>query len=222
MTPIVDPDVEAYAEAHTTPPPAHLLLVAEATREAEGRSSQMMVGALEGRFLEFLVFMTGARRILEIGTFTGYSALSMAEALPADGRIVTCEFDPKRAAIARAHFDASPHGDKIEISVGAALDSIAALDGAFDLVFIDADKTNYSNYYEAVLPKLAPGGLIAVDNTLWSGQVLDDNDGSEDTVALRAFNDFVVADERVVCVQLTVRDGVTLIRMRRAEGAPEV
>ena len=212
--PIVDPDVEAYAEAHTTPPDQQLIAVADATNEAEGLMGRMMVGALEGRFLEFLVFTTGASRILEIGTFTGYSALSMASALPSGGRIVTCEFDPKRAAMARKHFDASPYADAIEIKVGPALDSIATLDGPFDLVFIDADKSNYANYYDAVLPKLADDGLIAADNTLWSGQVLDENDTSDDTVALRRFNDMVAADERVVCVQLTVRDGVTLIRKR--------
>jgi caffeoyl-CoA O-methyltransferase len=213
--PVVDPDVEAYAEAHTTPPDAQLLAIAAATREAQGQFAGMMVGALEGRFLEFLVFATGARRVLEIGTFTGYSALSMAGALPADGRIFTCEVDADRAAMAQSHFDASPHGDKIELRLGPALDSIAAVDGPFDLVFIDADKSNYLNYYEAVLPKLADDGLIAADNTLWYRQVLAPDDQSDDTVALRAFNDAVVADPRVVCVQLTVRDGVTLIRKRR-------
>jgi caffeoyl-CoA O-methyltransferase len=212
MAPVVDPGVEAYAEAHTTQPDAYLLKVAEATRAAEGDMAVMMVGALEGRFLEFLVYTTRARRVLEIGTFTGYSALSMARALPADGRITTCEFDPKRAALAQSHIEASPDADKIEVRVGAALDTIAALDGPFDLVFIDADKPNYVNYFEAVLPKLADDGLIAADNTLWSGQVVDDGDESEGTVAIRAFNDHVANDPRVVCVQLTVRDGVTLIR----------
>jgi caffeoyl-CoA O-methyltransferase len=210
--PIVDPEVEAYAAAHTTAPDAHLLKVAEATQEAEGWLSQMMVGALEGRFLEFLVFATRARRVLEIGTFTGYSALSMASALPPDGRIITCEFDPKRAEMARRHFDASAHADRIDVRVGPAVDTIASLDGPFDLVFIDADKPNYINYFEAVLPKLADDGLIAADNTLWSGRVVDPADEDEGTVAIRAFNDHVVADPRVVCAQLTVRDGVTLIR----------
>jgi caffeoyl-CoA O-methyltransferase len=211
---VVPPDIEAYAEAHTTTPTEHLLAVAAATREAQGPWSQMMVGALEGRFLEFLVFAIRARRVLEIGTFTGYSALSMAGALPADGTIITCEFDPERAAMAQRHVDQSPHAGKIDIRVGAALDSLAAIDGPFDFVFIDADKTNYLNYYEAVLPMLAGDGLIAADNTLWSGQVVDAADESEDTQAIRAFNDRVAADERVVCAQLTVRDGVTLIRKR--------
>lgn len=208
---VVDPAVEEYAAAHTTP--GHPLL---AEVERRTRASQeghgMMVGLLEGRFLETLVWLSGARCILEVGTFTGYSALSMAGALPAGGSIVTCEVDPERAAVARRHVDASPWADRIRIVVGPALDSIATLDGPFDFVFIDADKVNYRNYYEAALPKLAEGGLIAVDNVLWSGQVLDADDRSEDTVAIRAFNDFVRHDTRVTCVMTTVRDGVTLIR----------
>jgi caffeoyl-CoA O-methyltransferase len=140
----------------------------------------------------------------------------MAAALPAGGSIVTCEVDPERAATARRHFDASPWGDRIELRVGPALDTIAGLDGPFDLVFIDADKTNYSNYYEAVLPLLAEHGLIVADNVLWSGRVIDANDQSDDTVAIRAFNDKVRDDERVTCVMATVRDGVLLIR--RAAG----
>ena len=173
---------------------------------------QMMVGQLEGRFLEMLVHMTGARRILEIGMFTGYSALSMAAALPPDGHIVTCEIDPKAEEIARRHIEASHYADRIEIRMGPALRTIAELEGPLDLVFIDADKTNYRNYYEAVLPLLADDGVIAVDNVIWSGAVLDEADTSENTTAIREFNDYVVADPRVVCVMATVRDGLTLIR----------
>jgi caffeoyl-CoA O-methyltransferase len=172
----------------------------------------MMVGPLEGRFLQMLVFASGARRVLEIGTFSGYSALSMAAALPDDGRIVTCDIDPMALAVARRHIDASPYADRIDVREGPALDTIAGLDGPFDLVFVDADKRSYVDYYEAVLPKLAERGLIVADNTLWSGLVVDESDRSEDTEAIRRFNDHVRADPRVVCVQLTVRDGVTLIR----------
>ncbi len=188
-----------------------LAAVAEDTRSTQ-EAHGMMVGLLEGRFLETLVWLSGARRILEIGCFTGYSALSMAGALPAGGSIVTCELDPDRAATARRHFDASPWADRIEVRVGPALETIAGLDGPFDLVFIDADKTNYLNYYEAVLPLLADHGLIVADNVLWSGRVIDADDQGDDTVAIRAFNDRVVADERVTCVMATVRDGVLLIR----------
>ena len=209
----VTPEIDEYAAAHSTSEHPLLAEVAAETRDTQERHG-MMVGLLEGRFLETLVWLSGARRILELGTFTGYSALSMAAALPDDGRLVTCEVDPDRAAVARRHFDASPWGDRIEVRVGPALDTLAAVEGPFDFVFVDADKTNYRNYYEAVLPMLAPRGIIAVDNVLWSGRVLDADDQSEDTVAMRAFNDFVRDDPRVTCVMTTVRDGVTLIRRR--------
>ena len=169
----------------------------------------MMVGSLEGRFLETLVWLSGARRILEIGTFTGYSALSMASALPSDGRLITCEISAERAEVARRHLDSSPWGDRVEIRVGPALESVASIDGPFDLVFIDADKTNYRNYYDAVLPKLAERGLMVVDNVLWSGRVLDPADQEADTVALRGFNDKVGADPRVEVVLLPIADGLT-------------
>ncbi|HEX2039591.1 MAG TPA: class I SAM-dependent methyltransferase [Acidimicrobiales bacterium] len=211
MIPIVKDGIEEYAAAHTTPPPPWLAALAAET-EAHVPAPQMMVGPLEGRFLELLVFASGARQVLEIGTFTGYSSLSMAAGLPPDGRIVTCDLDPRALEVARRHIAAAPYADSIEIREGPALDTIAGLDGPFDLVFVDADKTNYVAYYEAVLPKLAERGLVVVDNTLWSGAVLDDADRSADTEAIRAFNDHVRADPRVVCVQLTVRDGITLIR----------
>jgi predicted O-methyltransferase YrrM len=208
---VVSEDIEAYAAAHTSPEDPLLAEVAAATRASQ-EGHGMMVGLLEGRFLETLVWLSGARRILEIGCFTGYSALSMAAALPPDGTIITCELDPERAAMARRHFDASPWASQIRILEGPALESIAGLDGPFDLIFVDADKANYSNYYEAVLPLLADRGLIVADNVLWSGRVLDEADQSDDTRAIRAFNDMVVNDPRVTCVMATVRDGVLLIR----------
>ena len=146
----------------------------------------MMVGRLEGRYLEMLTFALGARSVLEIGTFGGYSALSMAAGLAPGGRITSCEISPVHAEFARRHIAASPYADRIDVVVGPAIDTIATLDGPFDLVFIDADKAAYPDYFEAVLPKLAPRGLIAADNTLWSGRILDPDDRSEDTVALRA------------------------------------
>ena len=210
---MVDEDIEAYAAAHTSPEDPLLAEVAATTRASQ-ESHGMMVGLLEGRFLETLVWLSGARRILEIGCFTGYSALSMAAALPPDGTITTCEVDPERAAMARRHFDASPWSDRIDLIEGPALDSLTLLTGPFDLVFIDADKVNYPRYYEAVLPLLADRGLIVADNVLWSGRVLDESDQSDDTKAIRAFNDMVVNDPRVTCVMATVRDGVLLIRRR--------
>ncbi len=211
MTDIVDPALEAYATEHTTAPPRFLEQLADdlrATLEFPG----MMVGRLEGRFLEMLTFALGARSVLEIGTFGGYSSLSMAAGLAPEGRIITCELSPVHAEFARRHIAASPYAGRIDVMVGPAIQTIATLDGPFDLVFIDADKASYLDYFEAVLPKLAPRGLIAADNTLWSGRILDPDDTSEDTVALRRFNEALAADLRVVAVQTTVRDGVTLIR----------
>jgi caffeoyl-CoA O-methyltransferase len=208
---IVPRDIEHYAEAHSSPPPEHLLALAVETELALD-FPQMMVGALEGRFLEMLVFSLAPQRVLEIGTFSGYSALSMAAGLPPGGHIITCDISEKHLDVARRFIEKSPYADRIEIRQGPALDTIATLDGPFDFVFIDADKPNYTNYYEAVLPKLSPRGLIAADNTLWSGQVIDASDTSEGTVAIRAFNDHVRDDRRTEQVQLTVRDGVTLIR----------
>jgi caffeoyl-CoA O-methyltransferase len=211
MTDIVDPALEAYAEEHTSAAPAYLDDLADdlrATLEYPG----MMVGLLEGRYLEMLTFALGARTVLEIGTFGGYSALAMAPGLAPGGRIITCEISDVHAEFARRHIAASPYADRIEVVVGPAIETIATLEGPFDLVFIDADKASYPDYFEAVLPKLSPRGLIAADNTLWSGRVLDLADTSEDTVALRRFNDALAADRRVVVVQTTIRDGVTLIR----------
>jgi caffeoyl-CoA O-methyltransferase len=211
MTDIVDPVLEAYALAHTNAPGDLLVAVAEETR-ATLNAPQMMVGGLEGRFLEMLVYALRPSWVLEIGTFSGYSSLSMAAGLAPGGRITTCELNPQHAAMARSYIARSPYAAVIEVIEGPALETVARLEGPFDFVFIDADKTNYQAYYEAVLPKLAPGGLIAADNTLWSGRVVDESDQSDDTRAIRAFNDALVSDRRVVCMQATVRDGVTLIR----------
>ena len=207
---IVEPQVEEYAEAHTTPDGELFERLAEETR-AKTSAPQMMVGRIEGQFLARLVRLSGARRILELGTFTGYSSISMASALPADGRIITCDIDPETMGIARRYMDESGYGDKIETRLGPALETIRTLEGPFDLVFIDADKPNYRAYYEAVLPLLAEDGVIIADNVLWSGRVLED-DGDESTRAIKEFNEHVRADSRVVSVMLTVRDGMTLIQ----------
>jgi caffeoyl-CoA O-methyltransferase len=149
--------------------------------------------------------------VLEVGTFTGYGALAIAARLPADGRVTTIESDEEYAALAREHFAASPHADRIDLRVGDAREIVPALDGPFDLVFIDAWKPDYAHYYEAVLPKLADRGLIVCDNVLWSGSVLDEDDDSENTRALRAFNDHVQADVGVHNALLTVGDGLMVI-----------
>ncbi len=208
---IVADEIEAYASAHTTPSPPWLQEVAAETA-ASLPAPGMLTGPLEGRFLEMLVFALRARLVLEIGTFSGYGALSMAAGLPPGGRVITCDLDPRALEVARRHIAASPFADRVEVREGPAMETIASLEGPFDFVFIDADKTGYVAYYEAVLPKLSAGGLIAVDNVLWRGQVLDLDDTSDDTAALRAFNERVAGDPRVTCVMTTVRDGVTLIR----------
>ncbi len=210
---IVDDAIEGYAAAHTTPPASHLRALADETRETLS-SPQMLTGDIAGRFLEFLVFLAQPRLVLEIGTYSGYSALSMAGALPPDGRIVTCELLDEHADVAERHIAGAGLSDRIEVRRGPALDTIATLDGPFHLVFVDADKTGYLGYYEAVLPKLSERGLIVVDNVLWSGRVAQppSEDDTESTVALREFNAHVTADERVVNVTLTVRDGVMLVR----------
>jgi caffeoyl-CoA O-methyltransferase len=211
---LVSEAVEAYAVAHTTPAAAHLQALERETRETLS-SPGMLTGEVEGRLLEMLVFLARPRLVLEIGTYSGYSALSMAGALPADARIVTLELSGEHAEFADRHIGAAGLADRIEILRGPAIDSIATLDGPFDLVFIDADKRGYLAYYEAVLPKLSEHGLIVADNVLWSGRVADppSDDDDDNTRALRAFNDHVAADPRVISVMLTVRDGITLVRL---------
>lgn len=208
MEAMVDERIEAYAAAHTTEVPALLEELAEVTR-AKTTAPQMMVGRLEGGFLRLLVGLTRAKRVVEVGTFTGYSALSMASALPDDGELITCEISEEHAAIARSFFAKSPDGGKIQLRLGPALDTLRSLEaGSADLIFIDADKVPYSDYYEEGLRLLRKGGLVVADNVLWSGKVLDPQD--ESSHALAAFNEKVVADDRVEHVLLTVRDGMML------------
>jgi caffeoyl-CoA O-methyltransferase len=212
MSFIVPEEIERYAEEHTTAPDDLLRRLAEETR-ATLQSPQMLTGTLEGRLLEFLVFATGARRVLELGTYSGYSAISMAAALQPGGHIDTCEVDEQHAAVARRYLEEAGYADRIMIHLGPALETIARLEGEFDFVFIDADKVNYSAYYEALLPRLAVGGLMAIDNTLWSGKVLEP-DEDPGTRAIAELNDRIASDPEVIAVQLTVRDGVTLVRRR--------
>lgn len=210
---LVPKPIEDYAAAHSQPP-SPLLDELEAYTNAHCNMPQMQVGRLEGSLLKMLVRLTGARRILEIGLFTGYSALTLAEALPPEGSIISCEINPDTATIAQSFFDRSPHGRKVSVRLGPALETLATLpkDPAFDLVFVDADKENYVNYYEAVLPLLRPGGLLIADNVLWSGAVLNPKRDSDR--ALVAFNHKVHNDPRVEHVMLTVRDGVMLVYKR--------
>jgi caffeoyl-CoA O-methyltransferase len=206
----IDEAVEQYAEQHSSPEDELFQRLAAETREVS-ELPQMMVGLLEGRFLAVLVRLLRARRVLELGTFTGYSSISMAQALPPDGRLITCDVNEETTAIARRYAEEAGVVGRIDYRLGPALDFIAGLDGEFDLIFIDADKENYVNYYEATLPLLAQTGVMVVDNTLWSGRVADPAEDDGSVRAIRALNDRVRDDSRVDNVLLTVRDGMNLV-----------
>lgn len=204
-------EIEAYAQAHSMPESD----LCRALREETFRRMefpQMVVGPLEGAFLKMMTQVVGAKRVLEVGMFTGYSALCFAEALPADGTILTCEIDDESAALARTYFARSPHGRKIEIRMGPALDTMRALTGPFDLVFIDADKTNYVNYYRRALELISRSGVILIDNVLWDGEVLLQPPPDERTGAIQELNRVVAGDSRVTAVLVTIRDGVLIVR----------
>ncbi len=173
---------------------------------------RMVSGHLQGRILKMICRMVQPRRVLELGTFTGYSALCFAEGMPEDGEVHTLEIDDEVEDFAKEHFDLSPYGHKIKMIIGDALESIAKLTDSYDLVFIDANKRDYLRYYEAVLPLVRPGGFILADNTLWDGKVVTEPDSNDpQTVGIMAFNDFVASDTRVEKVMLPLRDGLTIL-----------
>jgi caffeoyl-CoA O-methyltransferase len=211
MQPLLDPNLERYAEEHSSEVP-ELLERLESETLATMKSPQMLSGRAEGQLLRLLVKTIAAKRVLEVGTFTGYSALMMASALPPDGELVTLEIDPVAEKMARRYFAESEHGSKVRLVMGPALESLAMLAPLFDLAFLDADKKTYPRYYERILELLRPGGILAVDNVLWSGKVLDPRD--EETRAIHELNEKVRRDPRVEHVLLTVRDGVLLARRR--------
>ena len=204
-------EIERYAEAHASPEGPIFKELRRVTYE-KTEIPEMQVGHVEGSFLRLMVRISRARRVLEIGTFTGYSALCMAEGLPDDGELVTLDFDEEATSIAKSFWAKSPHGRKIRLILGPAMETLRKLEGPFDLVFIDADKENYLGYWEASLPKVASGGLILVDNVLWGGSVLDPREPSAQAIA--RFNEHVRKDSRVELVMLTIRDGVTLARKK--------
>ena len=204
-------EIEEYAERHTRAlSDSHARLWKETHQKTDNPG--MMVGPLEGALLRLLVRLTAAKRVLEIGMFTGYSALAMAEALPEDGQLITCDVNPETTAIAKRYFAASRHAHKIEIKLGPAKETLKALKGPFDLCFIDADKESYSDYYDRAIDLVRQGGLIVLDNTLRGGRVLSPRDQDSRTVA--ALNDRIQKDQRVENVLLPVRDGVMLAYRR--------
>jgi len=206
---LVAPAAERYAEEHTSSFGALLDDAVAWTRENTSEP-QMMSGLAEARLLEALIVVGGARVVLEIGTFTGVGALTMAAALPEGGRVTTLEVDAENAAIARRHIDASPFGHRVELIVGDALETIASLDGPFDLVWMDALKSEYPAYYDAVVPKLSQRGVIVADNLFRAGAALDATVNDAGTVGIREFARRVQGDERVHNVLLTIGDGVML------------
>lgn len=213
MKSLVLPDIEAYAQAHSMAESS----ICRALREETLRTmeyAQMVVGPLEGAFLKMMTQMVGAKRVLEVGMFTGYSALCFAEALPADGTVVTCEIDEESAALARRYISQAPFGNKISIRMGPALDTMSAVTGPFDVIFIDADKVNYLNYYRRALDLISPNGVILIDNVLWSGEVLKQPAPDDQTAVIQELNRTVVNDSRVTAVLVTVRDGVLVVRKK--------
>jgi caffeoyl-CoA O-methyltransferase len=203
----VPEQVESYAERYTSAGADVFARLEAETRQTQ-QNHEMMVGPLEGAFLSFLVTLKQPRRVLEIGTFTGWSSIAMALALPPGATVVSCDVNEETTAVARRYAEEAGVADRIDYRLGPALETLATLEGPFDLVFVDADKGGYVDYYEAVLPKLAEGGVIAADNTLAGLR------GGPSAEAITRFNEHVRADPRVECVLLTIRDGVTLIRRR--------
>lgn len=227
--------LDPYLEACTSPPSAalvHLDAVTSAQdwaalRDGEGAGTlepEMLSGHVEGQLLQLLARVSGARRALDVGTFTGYSALAVAEALPADGHVVGCELDPRIAAIAQRAFDASPHGARITLEVGPALDTLHRLADAgerFDLAFLDADKAGYVDHLDVLLDRglLRPGGLLVADNTLFQGEAYLADGRGEAGAAIAAFNRRVADDDRLEQVLLPLRDGVTVATVRPRDGS---
>jgi predicted O-methyltransferase YrrM len=206
--PFLPEKVARYIHEHSVREPLVLRELREATKAVP--MSGMQIGADQGQFLQLLVQAIGARRCLEIGTYTGYSALAVALALPKDGRIICCDISEEWTAVGKPFWKRAGVEKKIDLRIGPALDTLKTLKGSFDFVFIDADKPNYANYYEACLPLVRRGGIIAIDNTLWSGWVAEKDRSDADTVALRAFNDKLHRDDRVALSMLPLGDGVTL------------
>jgi caffeoyl-CoA O-methyltransferase len=208
------PEVHAYVVAHGTPPDAAQQALIEET--AQLPAAGMQISPEQGAFMTLLVRAVGARRAVEVGTFTGYSAIAIARGLPDDGTLICCDVSEEWTAIAMRAWAAAGVAQKIHLRLAPALDTLRAMPAEehLDLAFIDADKPSYAAYYEELITRLRPNGLILVDNTLWSGTVLDPTKDDADTVALRAFNDMVAADDRVDVALLTLGDGLTMLRKR--------
>jgi caffeoyl-CoA O-methyltransferase len=214
--PLLSAAVHDYLVAHGTPPDAVQRDLIEETKAATGGFALMQVAPEQGAFLELLTRVSGARNAIELGTFTGYSALCIARGLPEGGRLVCCDVSQEWTDVARRYWERAGVAQKIELRLAPALATLRALPEtpSLDLAFIDAVKTEYIDYYEALLPRLRPGGLILVDNVLWQLRVVDPKATDENTAAIRRFNDHAARDSRVECVMLPISDGLTLIRKK--------
>ena len=208
--------VHKYIVDHGMPPDAVQQALIDETRTKLGDTAIMQIAPEQGAFMTLLTRAVGARRAVEVGTFTGYSALCIARGLPDDGRLLCCDISEEWTAIGKPAWERDGVADKIELRIGPAIDTLRALpsDPVIDLAFIDADKPSYADYYEELLSRLRPNGLILVDNTLWGGSVADPSVTDDNTKAIRDFNDKVAADERVDCVLLPISDGLTMLRKR--------
>lgn len=213
---ITDPVVDDYLLGHCTPADGVLRELAAETREATGGASAMQISADEGAFLTMLTRLVNARFAVEVGVFTGYSSICIARGLAAGGRLLACDTSEEWTAIARRYWQRAGMADRIDLTIGPALETLRALpaDPPVDLAFVDADKASYPAYYEELLGRLRPGGLIALDNVLLGGRVLDPAYQEEHHQAMRRLNDLIAADERVEAIMLGVRDGLTLARKR--------
>ena len=210
----IDAVIDEYAAAHSTPPDAAQLELQRITREQTGRAAGMQIGDDQAVLMEMLVRAMGATRAVEIGTFTGYSALAVARGLGPGGRLLCCDVSQEWTSIARAAWHEAGVADRIELRVGPGLETLRALPPGeqFDFAFIDADKTGYAQYYEEVLTRLRPGGLMLLDNTLQGGHVAGDLTGDDDVAAIRSLNDAIAADPRVKVVLIPIGDGVSFVQ----------
>jgi caffeoyl-CoA O-methyltransferase len=211
----VTPAVYEYLVAHGTPPDATYDAIQAETEASAGAFAGMQIGPDQYAFLRVLAEIVGVRLAVEVGTFTGTSAVAVATALQPGGRLVCCDISEEWTAIARRHWEAAGLSDRIDLRLAPALETLAALpDEPVDFAFVDADKPAYIDYYEALVPKLRTGGVLVADNVLWSGSVVDPDARDDNTEAIRRFNDHVAADDRVSKVMLAVGDGITICRKR--------
>ena len=211
----LSPEIHDYIVAHGTPPDA---IAAELMAETQklGGISIMQIAPEQGAFMTLLARSLGVRDAVEIGTFTGYSALCVARGLPDDGTLLCCDTSDEWTAVGRPFWEKAGVAHKIDLRIAPAVETLRSLPGTprFGLAFIDADKPSYETYFEELLPRMKPGGVMLIDNVLWSGAVINQEAQDENTLAIRAFNDKVAADDRVECAMLPIADGLTFIRVK--------